>query len=293
MDPINICFSCDSLYIQHLATAIISILCNAKDKEQIVFHLIYSNIVNDLLSYLHELVSSYGADILFYKSDFDYSKCPLGYHFTEANYYRLNLPQTLHTLKYCVYLDCDIIVNDDIGNLFNVGIGDHLIAAVEDLCGNANNYRLGIPDDRLYFNSGVLLMNLDLWRKYNISQILFDFIINNTNSILLVDQDALNHVLYDKWFQLHPRWNVQTAMFTEARNKYSDIVCLKQAIDDPGIIHYSTSSKPWHYLNNHPMKELYYKYLKMTKWSNYVPPDKKVFNIIRRYYYRLIGKQYI
>ena len=66
-----------------------------------------------------------------------------------------------------IYLDCDLIVEQQLSKLFNYDIGRYPIAAVEDMwSGKDDNYeRLGYDRKYGYFNSGVLLINLDMWRE--------------------------------------------------------------------------------------------------------------------------------
>ena len=52
---------------------------------------------------------------------------------------------------------------------------------------------------------------------------------------------------------------------------------------NPSIIHYTGSSKPWQYLNKHPLKNEYYKYLKRTCWKKYIPKDKNIKNVSKMF----------
>lgn len=293
MQSINVCFASDIRYVQHLAVAITSLLSNTKSPYRFTIHLLYDFKEGGHIIYLNKIVSGFGATLVPHEITTDFSKHKLGYHFTPAIYHRINLPQILPAVDKCLYLDCDLIICDDVCELYNVNIDNYLLAGIEEPGGRSNNVRLGIPQNSLYFNSGVLLLNMLLWREGKVSQSVNKFIEHKKQLLVMPDQDALNAILYDKWLPVHPRWNVQTAMFTEASNSYSDINALTEAINNPAIIHYSTSSKPWQYMNNHPMKAEYYKYLKMTKWANYVFPDKTLKNIVRKIYYTLICKKYI
>ena len=83
-------------------------------------------------------------------------------------------------------------------------MGDNLLAGCLDMSTFGNKLfakyfkdAVGVDTDA-YFNSGVLLINLDYWREHNITQQLLDFVCTNPNKCLLHDQDAINAVLYGK-----------------------------------------------------------------------------------------------
>jgi lipopolysaccharide biosynthesis glycosyltransferase len=62
------------------------------------------------------------------------------------------------------------------------------------------------------------------------------------------------------------------------------------------ILHFTGMSKPWQYINKHPYKKEYYKYIKKTPWKGYKPEDKTIGNFLRKYklmpkWYDVIGKQ--
>lgn len=68
-----------------------------------------------------------------------------------------------------------------------------------------------ISDTAKYFNSGIMIIDVEEWRRNSISEKVISFINNNSKDMFVFhDQDALNAILYDKWYGLHPRWNAQT-----------------------------------------------------------------------------------
>jgi glycosyltransferase involved in cell wall biosynthesis len=110
-----------------------------------------------------------------------------------------------------------------------------------------------------------MVMNLQLWRRESIHHKIIDFIAKNPDKIRLADQDGLNAFLYDKWLPLPPRWNQQPYLYKLiSPDKEPEFL---EAIDNPGIIHFTGSVKPWHYADKHPMKKEYLHYLAMTEWK--------------------------
>src|SRR5690606_5620901 len=105
-------------------------------------------------------------------------------------------------------------------------------------------------DTSKYFNAGVLIINLDKWRKDHLPAKILNFISKNPEKIVYEDQDALNYFLHDKCLLLHPKWN-QTHFFHV--REYQD-TCFNQEVFNeakynPSIIHFTAESKPWRYLD--------------------------------------------
>lgn len=191
--------------------------------------------------------------------------------FRKSIYFRFLIPNILKNEKKALYLDSDIIVDGSIKALEEISIENYACAAVEDQCGDdiRNHNRIEI-DDTIYFNSGVLLMNLDYWRKNNIAEKCIDFIYNNPEKCLFPDQDALNVILHDKIKYIGYTYNFQALLYAEDnqkllhRSKWKDI---NQAKQNSIIIHYTCDIKPWFIECKHPRIDrfLYYKSLSPFK----------------------------
>jgi len=190
-------------------------------------------------------------------------------NFPISIYYRLLLadilPESVHKV---LYLDADIIVRHDLKELYDTKIDDVALAAVTEPDGTGGNCeRLGYPSELGYFNSGVILFNLDYFRQHGITDKLISFIKTHPEQLGCPDQDTLNAVLHNEKIDLPIIYNVQegyyrippTIVMTEELNK---------AIHDPYIVHFSTNNKPWNKHCHHPLRNLYYVYRKGTPWEN-------------------------
>jgi len=291
MEKIKIVSATDDNYAQHLGVMLCSLFENSNNNNFDIY------IIDDCISEenknrLHNIITNSNANLFFLKVDKEkYNNFKISYHFSHVIYYRISIPELLETsVKKAIYLDCDLIVKDDISNLWNINISDYFIAAAENP--KFKRYAdLKMPINSKYFNSGVMLINLEKWRQCNISDQVLKFIKNNLDKIVLWDQDALNAILYNKWKELPPKWNQQTIMFeidvSETNFTKEEFT---EAIENPSIIHYTTSSKPWHYMNEHPLKNEYYKYLKKTPWRRFVPLDKNFINILKKISKKILPK---
>ena len=97
-----------------------------------------------------------------------------------------------------IYLDPDILVLNPLRPLWELELGGNLFAAAAhtgktELANNVNRLRLGTRHD--YYNSGVLLMDLEACRARVVPEILFRYVREHGKEMLLPDQDLLN-VLY-------------------------------------------------------------------------------------------------
>lgn len=224
-------------------------------------------------------------------------------NFPISIYYRLLLadilPETVHKV---LYLDADIIVRHDLSELWNTDLSNKAIAAVSNQSDNTNNCeRLEYPTDLSYFNSGVLLFNLDYFRDNVITYKLISFIKNNPDKLDCPDQDALNSVLCNNKTDLPLKYNAQEGLF-RIPPTIKDSEELYKAIHDPYIVHFTTSEKPWKKSCKHPLRNLYYEYRKGTPWAKStfmehfhykrIITRRQQFNTwIMRVYMKIFGKE--
>lgn len=182
-------------------------------------------------------------------------------HITIAAYYRLFFPSLVPAgIKKLLYLDVDIIVIDNLEELYNTDISPYAVGAVVD-SNMGLRPELGIRKENSYFNSGVLLINTEVWHQENITQKAFAFLQQHPEKIRYEDQDALNGVLVDKWFSLNKKYNI-TKFDIPAALQQKDY---KTFLSDKVIIHYTNGrDKPWRILNKNKLRFLYYEYLKKS-----------------------------
>ncbi len=164
-----------------------------------------------------------------------------------------------------LYLDVDMIMVDDISKLWYQDIGDYLLGAVQDLgevvsCpwGGIPNYEaLNIPADTKYFNSGLLLIDAQRWRRENVTAQIVKAMNDNRPFIRFMDQYGGNVVLYDKWFPLSREWNWFTALGTNGHYRNIHFLDIK-----PIFKSYNGAKE---------FKDEFFKYLELTPWKGFRP----------------------
>jgi lipopolysaccharide biosynthesis glycosyltransferase len=207
----------------------------------------------------------------------------------KATWYRVFLPELLPGRDRVLYLDADLIVIDDLGPLLeHPGLDGHWLGAVTNVFQHNDAGRpaeLGLPDASAYFNAGVLLMNLAAMREDRSSRELIAYARANAELIAFRDQDALNVVLGERRLELHPRWNCMNAFFVfdHAADVFGDEQ-LEQAKSDPAIRHFEGPSinKPWHYLCERELRELYAEHRAQTPWPRVRREGRTPRNMLRR-----------
>ncbi len=195
-------------------------------------------------------------------------------HISIATYYRLLIEETFPHLDKVIYLDADIIINRCICKIWRTGFkGKHLLAVphaskksgiVSGERGLPSYKILGIPSDTRTFNAGVLMLNLKLWRRDNISSKVIDYLRKYHEYVLWWDQDGLNAILYDKWQALSATWNVMTnhlATFTTWEDSLLSKKVYEQVCKKPAIIHFAGHPKPWHSDYAGLFRNLYFYYV--------------------------------
>ena len=160
-------------------------------------------------------------------------------------YARLLVPDLLIETDKIIYLDPDVIINQDLNFLFNIDLENSYIAAVKDF--NPNSLILFKKSEickksENYFNSGVMVMNLKKLREFNFTSKALDLLSQNKIKINFFDQDILNYFFSNNFFQLDPRWNVQLYLEIVTSN-YQHSTLTEEEYDScktkPFIIHFT------------------------------------------------------
>ncbi len=181
-------------------------------------------------------------------------------HYSIEMYYRLLIPEILFKYHKVIYLDCDLIVNKDVAELFKIDILDNIIAAVtnkiySDYMKKYVENTLNLVLDK-YFNSGVLIINTKKFNEEHIKEKCFT-VLNETKKLMCPDQDILNIVCKDRCYYLPIKWN-----FQNSPNNFS----LQETYEiEKNIIHFTSGFKPWN-SSNILLAEVFWRVARMTPY---------------------------
>lgn len=278
LDKYNIVLAPDNNYVEHACATITSILHNTNHLNKIAINIIDQDLTIENKQYISNLCRKYVVEVNFKPIDKTLlTNAVVSGHISEATYYRILSPSVFEKdMNYFLYLDCDIIVRDDITKLFEYNIGNKIIGAIRNYEFKEHLKIINLPMDTPYFNAGVLLINKRLWEQFDITNKVVKYINTNPEKLSLWDQDALNAILYKDWYELPLRWNVRTQMFNFSYELAGakDEEEFNELLQNPSLIHFTTNLKPWNYFSKHLYKHEYEEYLKLSGF-----PTKKTENL--------------
>ena len=267
METPVIVFSVNNDFISYLMVALRTLGRN--NEYPIDIYIIYSDLSVDNLTLLEKICDDFNYKLKSIKIDASmFDGAPEMGHLKLETYYRLAIPNLVQAKKV-LYLDCDIYINGNIKDIFEINLDNFPIAAVKDP-GFQPLKKLKMSASASYFNAGVLLLNLEYWRKINLSKIALEFAINNIEMLSYADQCALNATINGNYYSLKNIYNFQSGHILNGNKEQLE------ELKNSRIIHFTGSFKPTHFLNKHPFKEEYMKEFRKTpdyyrfKFKNFV-----------------------
>jgi lipopolysaccharide biosynthesis glycosyltransferase len=299
----------DGNYIQHACVMIASLRDKIAAERDCHVYFFYSNCSSDDLRKLESTFDAYrgtniGVELLACEFGLDKVLKAKKSYMTAAVYDKLLIYEKLPAdVEKVLFLDADIVLLSDPALLYDTQLDGAILAAVRDEIFKRFSARaqetIGVSADS-YFNSGVLLIDLNLWRKFAISQRSLDFCLTKGHLTELHDQDAFNHAVNGAWKPISPLWNPRSNnLIDDGSGKLTqvsryDVYQKKLAY----LVHFSGRNKPWLYMSHHPMKKIYLRYLRSTRFSDYKFPDYNTRNWFlkqikesKRWVNRIFGKK--
>ena len=182
-------------------------------------------------------------------------------HITTETFYRFLILDIMKDYDKVIYIDCDLVVNEDIAKLYQIDMGNNLIAGTldADFIGQLNipwattldysKETLKLKDPYKYFQAGVLVFNVPEMRKKTSVKELLE--IADQDLYRYSDQDILNVLCQGRVTYLDLRWNhifdcygerVKNVIVWDPVNLYEQYMEAKR---NPYIIHYAGFCKPW------------------------------------------------
>jgi lipopolysaccharide biosynthesis glycosyltransferase len=167
------------------------------------------------------------------------------YALTKAIYYRLCIAEMLSkNITKCLYLDSDMLCVDSIYDLYDTDIKNYAAAAVIDPLDTHRAKNLGYDPNLGYFNSGMLLLNLDYWRNNNCAAEIIKFLADNSDKFY--DQDGINYILRGKILSISPEYNMFASILCQTALPGKDYFdAYSKTVKNPCVIHYTSNRKPW------------------------------------------------
>lgn len=239
---IPIVFSTDDRYAPYLDIAIASLIENASKSRSYRLIVLHTGLRADFMRMLRQNERpGFTIDFVDISKELEHIRARLKniYHFSVVTYYRLFIASLFPQYDRMVYLDCDLVVLGDISELYQVELGDNILAAApEQYVRGTKEFRryakeaLGVEPDQ-YVNAGVLLINLKQFRRHQIEEQFIRLMTEYDFDLLDPDQAYLNYLCRNRIYEISKEWNREPVQPSCGGEKK--------------IIHYALYKKPWQY----------------------------------------------
>ncbi|WP_323735598.1 glycosyltransferase family 8 protein [Methanosphaera sp. ISO3-F5] len=260
---INIVYASDDNYVPYLLVSLNSLFENNNQIKLNIF--ILSNEISDNnQNQIKKLSSKYSNVHVFFielkniinKIQFDNSNELLDINLT--SYCRLFMEELLpKNISKIIYFDCDSLIVSSLKELWNIDISKYFCAGVLDPTPVYYKKIIGLNENDIYINAGMLLINLDKWREFNLSKKFLKFLEEHKHLNIHHDQGVINGVLKDEILVISPKFNYlgpfhgkdykTTLKWYGVSYSFYDQNVMNEAQNNPVFIHFSGRSieRPW------------------------------------------------
>jgi lipopolysaccharide biosynthesis glycosyltransferase len=276
---IHIVLAPDENYVVPAGMVMLSALKTASRPQNFIFYFLGEEgcLQETSKKKLRKIATGYQASIQFVSLNADLLKhLPTNNHLTISTYYRMLVSTILPNIDKCIYLDCDVMVLDDLEKLWKEDVSSAALGVVNDWLNEKLNRRK-FSQIRHYFNAGILYINLRRWREKGYQ----DECIRRAQEEpalceRFADQDLLNVIFCEDRIMLHQRWNIQGSMNAEScwhlRNE-KDVSMWNELKRNPGVAHFIGKQKPWHFYFESDWAITYWNVLARSPWADEYKKD--------------------
>jgi lipopolysaccharide biosynthesis glycosyltransferase len=259
MEIIQICFICDENYVIPTTVAIYSIKKNQASGTHLHIHILADNISTKSTKLLQSLSFERCQISVFAIDNSSVRDLNRGedFYVSTAALIKFRLASIFEDIDKILYLDGDIIVQEDLSKLWNYNLSNVYAGVIKNIKPyNNENYQTEVlrTHHTAYFNSGVMLLNLDRIRKHTLEGKLLYYRKHGINNNM--DQDALNVVFKEEVLYLPLKYNVQNGSLCKSPIKevleYYDLsgnYTKDDIIRTAAILHLAAPWKPWLFSN--------------------------------------------
>lgn len=211
------------------------------------FYILFSDLQNDNVIFMENYVKEHDGNISFIHIDDSlFVHLPTKDYISKETYFRLLAASYLpKEIERVLWLDSDMLVRNDISNLYDMDFSDKAVIAcphglamkneIDIVCKNIN---LRVRDE--YFNAGMMLCNLNKWRQMNIITRIND-ILRLRITMTFPGQDLTNLVFNGDVKTIDYR--IYNCMIHSLDTKE----LLDYTVKNAKIIHYVGRAKPWNF----------------------------------------------
>lgn len=272
-EEVQVCVVSDNGYVVPTIVMLTSLKVNKRKDSRYVIHCLINQIEEFWMDSFIRLDSDDFSIRLYELSDERYRNAGIKNfgHIPPFNYVRFDICTIFENLDKILYLDGDIIVNEDLTDLYATPLGTNYFAGVPDYPGEAERKMNKVMGISHYYNSGVMLMNLKQMRIDDLSNKFMQAKVNGPDFVWHGDQDVFNFVCKSSIIPLHCRYNAMVPMLQ--KRKISDVNSFYRTeytnydamASQACILHLCgiNGKRPWHVVNG-AFSSLWMKYFNMS-----------------------------
>lgn len=269
-DKINILVTLNEHYLEPVTVMLDSLFQN-NPGEQFHVWLIHESIPATKLGPLQALVAHWGQELTPLQIDGQrWASAPTEKRYPIEMYFRLLCGEILPaSVRRVLYLDPDILVINAVRPLWDLPLAGQTFAAashtgITNMVTGLNQLRLGT--DHGYFNSGVMLIDVQRARQLVNFADISQLIVTHSDELLLPDQDLLN-ILYGAEIKPIPEeiWNYDARKFPAYFTRSLGQNDLPWMMANTVFLHFCGQPKPWQARHDNRFTALYGNYLQLTR----------------------------
>lgn len=275
---VHIAFITDENYVMPTTVALTSLKLNKNTDTKYIIHILANNLSDDSKNNLLTLNDeNFRIELKIVNVDKKFNKLTKkdgDLHVSPSALIKLRLPEILNKVGKVLYLDGDVLIQDDLLELYNTNIKKFYAAVVKDILSERNAAHMINMNikNKYYFNSGMMLLNLTKCRKNNITRKLINYRENGKNHFM--DQDTLNYVFNENVKYVSYRYNYLNKFYDWWGGEklslfYGEVFPnnKKESFKNATIIHFGSYEKPWIYDLGF-LSNLYKKYYYKSPYKN-------------------------
>lgn len=250
---IAVAFITDDHYAVPTAVAITSLRYNRQRERNYQVYLISNRVREENIERIREMNED-GFRITVIPYFFEETEFFIKDHYvSQTAIIRFLFADILKNLDKVIYLDGDILIQQDLWELFQIPLDDYFAAVVRDAVAESQTPGILVrlkSNLKYYFNSGMMVLNLKKMREEDIRKKLFTYRREGIN--FFMDQDALNMVFHGNVKYIACEYNYLTTMdaYVSSSRLESEyhLDMSKSEVErllDAKIVHMAGVEKPW------------------------------------------------
>ena len=286
MSKLRVCYASSDKYSVYSGISIFSLLSNDKEKICDCIYLLGFEVSQSNINIIKKMVEDFDRKFCYIDADEVMKKITQDikldlFDGSYATYARAFIEKMIPDYDgMLLYIDSDTIVDKPLVGIEKIieKMNDKAFAAAIGV----NQYYVGNNEkflsngNRVYYACGVMLFNLQKWKRERCTEKIVEYIRTNGSQHRYADQTVINNSIDEKLImQLHPKYNYwghayrgRRIYYELGRGKMLKKKTIDEAVTSPVIIHYKgTILHPWLLENESSLSNKFDYYCNKSPWK--------------------------